>query len=63
MTCRILVVNSNTADSVTQRIARAAQAALPAGCSLEAVSAPFGLPLGAQSFFRSEGLTAKAPDH
>jgi Asp/Glu/hydantoin racemase len=45
MTCRILVVNSNTTDSVTARIARAAEAALPEGCSVEAVSAPFGLPL------------------
>ncbi|MEI6161427.1 MAG: aspartate/glutamate racemase family protein, partial [Roseococcus sp.] len=42
---RILVVNSNTTDSVTARIARAAEAALPAGYSVEAVSAPFGLPL------------------
>ncbi|MBX9750762.1 MAG: aspartate/glutamate racemase family protein [Roseococcus sp.] len=44
-TCRILVVNSNTTDSVTARIALAAEAALPPGCSVEAVSAPFGLPL------------------
>jgi len=42
---RILVVNSNTTQSVTDRIAAAAQAALPEGCSVETMSAPFGLPL------------------
>ncbi|WP_431283724.1 aspartate/glutamate racemase family protein [Humitalea sp. 24SJ18S-53] len=42
---RILVVNSNTTDSVTTRIAEAARAAAPAGCDIEAISAPFGLPL------------------
>lgn len=45
MACRILVVNSNTTDSVTSRIADAALAALPEGCTVETVSAPFGLPL------------------
>ena len=45
MPCRILVVNSNTTDSVTARIAEAAQAALPEGCTVETISAPFGHPL------------------
>ncbi len=45
MACRILVVNSNTTDSVTSRIAQAAEAARPAGCVVETVTAPFGLPL------------------
>ncbi len=42
---RILIVNSNTTDSVTARIAAAAEAVAPAGTVIEAVSAPFGLPL------------------
>jgi Asp/Glu/hydantoin racemase len=42
---RILVVNSNTTDSVTARIGAAARAAASAGTEIEAVSAPFGLPL------------------
>lgn len=42
---RILVVNSNTTDSVTARIATAARAAASAGTEIEAVTAPFGLPL------------------
>jgi Asp/Glu/hydantoin racemase len=42
---RILVVNSNTTDSVTARIAAAARAAASPGTSIQAVSAPFGLPL------------------
>ncbi len=42
---RILVVNSNTTDSVTRRIADAARAAARPGTVIEAVSAPFGLPL------------------
>jgi Asp/Glu/hydantoin racemase len=42
---RILVVNSNTTDSVTARIAAAARAAASPGTEIEAVSAPFGLPL------------------
>jgi Asp/Glu/hydantoin racemase len=42
---RILVVNSNTTDGVTQRIAAAARAAASPGTEIEAVSAPFGLPL------------------
>jgi allantoin racemase len=45
MPCRILVVNSNTTASVTARIALAAEAALPEDCTVETVSAPFGLPL------------------
>ena len=42
---RILVVNSNTTPSVTDRIAAAARAAASAGTQIETVSAPFGLPL------------------
>jgi Asp/Glu/hydantoin racemase len=42
---RILVVNSNTTDSVTARIGAAARGAASAGTEIEAVSAPFGLPL------------------
>ncbi|HEV7263412.1 MAG TPA: aspartate/glutamate racemase family protein [Falsiroseomonas sp.] len=42
---RILVVNSNTTDSVTDRIAAAARAAASPGTAIEAVTAPFGLPL------------------
>ena len=42
---RILVVNSNTTDSVTARIGDAARAAASAGTEIEAVTAPFGLPL------------------
>lgn len=42
---RILVVNSNTTDSVTARIDHAARAAAPAGVVVETISAPFGLPL------------------
>ena len=42
---RILVVNSNTTESVTARIADAARAATRPGTVIEAVSAPFGLPL------------------
>ena len=42
---RILVVNSNTTDSVTARIGAAARAAASAGTEIEAVTAPFGLPL------------------
>jgi Asp/Glu/hydantoin racemase len=42
---RILVVNSNTTDSVTARIADAARAAASPGTGIEAVTAPFGLPL------------------
>ena len=45
MPCRILVVNSNTTDSVTDRIALAAEAAAPEGCTVETVTAPYGLPL------------------
>jgi Asp/Glu/hydantoin racemase len=42
---RILVVNSNTTESVTQRIGAAARAAAGPGTEIVAVSAPFGLPL------------------
>ncbi len=42
---RLLVINSNTTDSVTARIAAAARAAARPGTLVEAVSAPFGLPL------------------
>ncbi len=42
---RLLVVNSNTTDSVTQRIADCARAAASPGTEIAAVSAPFGLPL------------------
>jgi Asp/Glu/hydantoin racemase len=42
---RILVVNSNTTASVTERIGAAARAAAGPGTEIEAVSAPFGLPL------------------
>jgi len=42
---RLLVVNSNTTESVTARIAAASRAAARPGTIIEAVSAPFGLPL------------------
>jgi Asp/Glu/hydantoin racemase len=42
---RLLVVNSNTTEGVTARIAGAARAAASPGTVVEAVSAPFGLPL------------------
>lgn len=42
---RILVVNSNTTASVTERIGAAARAAASAGTEILAVTAPFGLPL------------------
>lgn len=42
---RILVVNSNTSEAVTARIAAAARVAASPGTTIEAVSAPFGLPL------------------
>jgi Asp/Glu/hydantoin racemase len=42
---RLLVVNSNTTESVTARIGAAARAAASAGTVVEVVSAPFGLPL------------------
>jgi Asp/Glu/hydantoin racemase len=42
---RILVINSNTTESVTARIGAAARAAASAGTEIEAVTAPFGLPL------------------
>jgi Asp/Glu/hydantoin racemase len=42
---RLLVVNSNTTDSVTDRIGACARAAASPGTEITAVSAPFGLPL------------------
>ncbi|MGG5885698.1 aspartate/glutamate racemase family protein [Falsiroseomonas sp. HC035] len=42
---RLLVVNSNTTDSVTARIGAAARAAASTGTVVQAISAPFGLPL------------------
>jgi Asp/Glu/hydantoin racemase len=42
---RILVVNSNTTPSVTDRIGSAARAVASKGTEILAVSAPFGLPL------------------
>jgi len=42
---RLLVVNSNTTESVTARIGAAARAAALPGTVIEAVSAPYGLPL------------------
>ena len=42
---KILVVNSNTTPSVTDRIAAAARAVASPGTEIEAVTAPFGLPL------------------
>ncbi|PZW42112.1 Asp/Glu/hydantoin racemase [Humitalea rosea] len=42
---RLLVVNSNTSDSVTARIATTARDAARPGTEVAAVSAPFGLPL------------------
>jgi Asp/Glu/hydantoin racemase len=42
---RILVVNSNTSPAVTDRIGAAARAVASPGTEIEAVSAPFGLPL------------------
>ena len=42
---KILVVNSNTTDAVTARIAFTAVAACPGGIMVHTISAPFGLPL------------------
>jgi Asp/Glu/hydantoin racemase len=42
---RLLVVNSNTTEGVTARIAAAARGAARPGTTVTAVSAPFGLPL------------------
>lgn len=42
---RLLIVNSNTTDSVTARIGDAARAAASPGTAIIAISAPFGLPL------------------
>lgn len=42
---RILIVNSNTTEAVTARIAASALAACPPGAQVRTISAPFGLPL------------------
>ena len=42
---RILVVNGNTTGAITDRIAAAARAAAPPGVMVEAMTAPYGLPL------------------
>jgi len=42
---RILVVNGNTTQAITDRIAAAARAAAPSDTTIEAVTAPHGLPL------------------
>jgi len=42
---RILVVNGNTTEAITDRIGAAARAAAPRGTTIEAVTVPFGLPL------------------
>jgi Asp/Glu/hydantoin racemase len=42
---RILVVNGNTTQAITDRIAEASRAAAPDGVAIEAVTAPYGLPL------------------
>ena len=42
---RILVVNGNTSEGVTARIAAAARAAAPSGVEVDVVTAPYGLPL------------------
>lgn len=42
---RLLVLNGNTTEAVTERIAAAARAAAPAGVAIEAATAPYGLPL------------------
>ncbi len=42
---RILVVNGNTTEAITDRIAVAARAAAPEGTMIEAATAPFDLPL------------------
>jgi Asp/Glu/hydantoin racemase len=42
---RLLVINSNTTESVTARIEEAARAAASPGTIITAISAPFGLPL------------------
>lgn len=42
---RILVINSNTTEGVTRRIADAAEGAAPAGVEVTTITAPFGLPL------------------
>ncbi|MCU0986328.1 MAG: aspartate/glutamate racemase family protein, partial [Acetobacteraceae bacterium] len=42
---RLLVVNSNTTEAVTARIEAEARAAAAPGTVIEAVTAPFGLPL------------------
>jgi allantoin racemase len=42
---RILVLNGNTTEAITDRIAQAARAAAPPGTIIEGMTAPYGLPL------------------
>ena len=42
---RILVVNGNTTQAITDRIGAAARAAAPSGVTVEALTVPYGLPL------------------
>jgi len=42
---RLLVLNGNTTQAITDRIGAAARAAAPAGVTVEAMTAPYGLPL------------------
>jgi len=42
---RILVLNGNTTQAITDRIAEAARAAAPPGTVIEGMTAPYGLPL------------------
>jgi Asp/Glu/hydantoin racemase len=42
---RILVVNGNTTQAITDRIGDAARAAAPPGVTVEALTVPYGLPL------------------
>jgi Asp/Glu/hydantoin racemase len=42
---RILVLNGNTTQAITDRIAEAARAAAPPGTMVEGMTAPYGLPL------------------
>ena len=42
---RILVVNGNTTQAITDRIGAAARAAAPPGVTVEALTVPYGLPL------------------
>lgn len=42
---RLLVLNGNTTQAVTDRIAEAARAAAPEGVTIDPMTAPYGLPL------------------